>query len=253
MVLAGVVRADDNLHLYAHAHNDYEHERPLLDALKNQFYSVEADAWLKEGEILVAHDWGDFKGTLGELYLDPLQQRVTQKGYIHKDGETFYLWIDLKDDRPETLEVLHELFNQYPMLTQFNQSTPENNPIHIILTGNAKLKRQYVDEYTPLLASRDSNSFSGDDPTATSDWSWYALSWDNFIEQDNDDSTITASEIARLNELTKAIHAKGKKVRYYSCPDKPAYWQAAIDANVDLINTDHLKELNEYLSGKSNH
>lgn len=249
-IFSGNVFALENLHPFAHAHNDYEHERPLLDALENHFYSVEADVWLNEGEILVAHDWGDFKGTLKELYLDPLQQRITKQGYIHNDGETFYLWIDLKDDRPETLEVLQQLFNQYPMLTQFNQNTPKQNPLHVILTGNARLKRQYVEGFAPRLASRDSNGFGEEDPDATPEWTWYALSWDSFIEQDDDDSTVTPDEINRLKELTNAIHAKGKKVRYYSCPDKPAYWQAAIDANVDLINTDHLKELNEFLSGK---
>jgi hypothetical protein len=33
----------------AHAHNDYEHERPLFDALDHNFKSVEADIWLVNG------------------------------------------------------------------------------------------------------------------------------------------------------------------------------------------------------------
>src|SRR4051812_12734941 len=33
----------------AHAHNDYEHEHPLLDALEAGFASVEADVWLVDG------------------------------------------------------------------------------------------------------------------------------------------------------------------------------------------------------------
>ena len=32
----------------AHAHNDYEHPRPLFDALDHGFKSVEADIWLVE-------------------------------------------------------------------------------------------------------------------------------------------------------------------------------------------------------------
>ena len=39
----------------AHAHNDYEHTRPLLDALDHGFTSVESDVWLVNGELLVAH------------------------------------------------------------------------------------------------------------------------------------------------------------------------------------------------------
>ena len=33
----------------AHAHNDYEHPRPLLDALDHGFCSVEADVFLTDG------------------------------------------------------------------------------------------------------------------------------------------------------------------------------------------------------------
>lgn len=43
----------------AHAHNDYEHDRPLQDALSHGFSSVEADVWLVDGELLVAHDRED--------------------------------------------------------------------------------------------------------------------------------------------------------------------------------------------------
>src|SRR4051812_2888640 len=39
----------------AHAHNDYEHRRPLFDALARGFSSVEADVWLSRGKLLVAH------------------------------------------------------------------------------------------------------------------------------------------------------------------------------------------------------
>ena len=45
----------------AHAHNDYEHDRPLFDALEHGFTSVEADVWLVDGELLVAHDLEDVK------------------------------------------------------------------------------------------------------------------------------------------------------------------------------------------------
>lgn len=40
----------------AHAHNDYEHPRPLLDALDHRFGSVEADVFLVGDQLLVGHD-----------------------------------------------------------------------------------------------------------------------------------------------------------------------------------------------------
>jgi hypothetical protein len=40
---------------HAHAHNDYLHPRPLDDALAHGFTSVEADVFLVDGDLLVAH------------------------------------------------------------------------------------------------------------------------------------------------------------------------------------------------------
>ena len=47
----------------AHAHNDYEHVRPLHDALDHGFTSVEADIFLVDGDLLVAHDPEDVDPT----------------------------------------------------------------------------------------------------------------------------------------------------------------------------------------------
>ena len=68
--------------LHAHAHNDYEHARPLAEALERGFCSVEADVYLVEGRLLVAHDRKDVKPerTLASLYLDPLRDRVRRGG-----------------------------------------------------------------------------------------------------------------------------------------------------------------------------
>src|SRR5262245_7590292 len=65
-----------------HAHNDYEHARPLLDALDHGFCSIEADIFLVDGQLLVAHDQSKLnpERTLEKLYLEPLRQRVTRNG-----------------------------------------------------------------------------------------------------------------------------------------------------------------------------
>ena len=61
----------------AHAHNDYYHQRPLLDALSHGFCSVEADIFLVDGKLLVGHSRSELKpnNTLERLYLDPLRAR----------------------------------------------------------------------------------------------------------------------------------------------------------------------------------
>ena len=83
----------------AHAHNDYEHPRPLLDALERGFDSVEADVWLVDGELLVAHDRRDVRPgrDLRTLYLEPLRARVRAGGgAVHAGRPDFVLLVDVK-------------------------------------------------------------------------------------------------------------------------------------------------------------
>ena len=106
--LVAAVRADDPPAAKAtplrraHAHNDYEHKRPLFDALGHGFCSVEADVHLIDGKLLVAHDRKDAKPdrTLQALYLDPLRERVKANGgRVYPGGPTVFLLIDVKTPR----------------------------------------------------------------------------------------------------------------------------------------------------------
>lgn len=86
----------------AHAHNDYLHKRPLIDALSKGYTSVEADVYLVGNDLLVAHDPQAVtpERTLESLYLDPLEQRVVAKGGAVYPGSDEYLTllVDIKSD-----------------------------------------------------------------------------------------------------------------------------------------------------------
>jgi hypothetical protein len=104
-------------HAAAHAHNDYEHDRPLLDALEHGFTSVEADVWLVDGELRVAHDLVDARAgvTLESLYLDPLDKLVRQQGhsvYPGWDG-SLQLLIDIKSDGETTYAAVEKELAQH--------------------------------------------------------------------------------------------------------------------------------------------
>src|SRR5690242_14417672 len=74
--------------IHAHAHNDYEHQRPLFDALSHGFCSVEADIYTTNSQLLVAHNIKDVKPerTLQALYLDPLRKLAKKHhGKIYGD------------------------------------------------------------------------------------------------------------------------------------------------------------------------
>src|SRR5436190_2604268 len=85
----------------AHAHNDYEHPRPLLDALDCGFCSVEADVFLVGDKLFVGHSWYELRAerTLVSLYLDPLKKRIAENGgRVFRDGPPVTPLIYLKTE-----------------------------------------------------------------------------------------------------------------------------------------------------------
>ena len=82
----------------AHAHNDYEHERPFYEAFSLGFGSIEVDVYAINGQLLVAHDIKDIKAsrTFQNLYLEPLV-KVLESG---KAGNYHQLLIDSNNLTP---------------------------------------------------------------------------------------------------------------------------------------------------------
>src|SRR5260221_9689444 len=113
----------------AHAHNDYEHTRPLADALDQGFCSVEADIHLIQGHLLVAHDPRALRPerSLQALYLDPLKKRITENGgRVYRDGPSVTLMIDVKSDAAQSYAALKETLKPYEsILTVFREGKIE--------------------------------------------------------------------------------------------------------------------------------
>lgn len=124
----------------AHAHNDYEHDRPLYDALAHGFTSVEVDVHLVDGQLLVAHDVEDVQEslTLQSLYLDPLRERVKQNGgRVYPDGPGFTLLIDVKSEAEPTYKALRQVLQEYEeILTTFGPDGQRDGAVVAIISSN---------------------------------------------------------------------------------------------------------------------
>ena len=124
----------------AHAHNDYEHTRPLLDALEQGFGSVEADIYLIDGKLLVAHNRDQVRPerTLQALYLDPLRERVRKNGgRVYRGGPPILLLIDVKTEAEPTYRALREALKEYrDILTRFAANRTETSAVTAIISGN---------------------------------------------------------------------------------------------------------------------
>ena len=233
----------------AFSHNDYEQRQPLLDAIDNRFYAVEADVWLHRGELQISHIGFSFKGTLQELYLDPLQARVDQLGSVYGDGRTFYLWIDLKESGADLRDALRAALARYPMLSTFTDASTTPGPVTVVLTGSESSKRKYFEEAPVRQAIRDSNDYDVNDAPADNRWLWYALKWSSYIDW-NGEGEISRAESTKFDALISDIHAKGRRIRFWKTPETEAFWTFALAHDVDVIGTDLLEKLRRFLEGQ---
>ena len=232
----------------AHSHNDYEHARPLLDALDQGFTSVEADIYLVDGQLLVAHDRPEVKPerTLQALYLDPLRERVrTNEGRVFRGGPPCTLLIDLKSAGAPTYARLKEVLADYrSMLTVFRSDRTETNAVTVILSGDrpwdvlaAEPERLAgLDGRLPDLEKNPSPHLV---PLVSDNWRLH-FRWNGVGEFPTD-------ERAKLKAVVAQAHSQGRRIRFWGAADRSEMWQAQLEAGVDLINTDRLPELARWL------
>ena len=242
----------------AHAHNDYEHDRPLFDALEHGFTSVEADVWLVDGELLVAHDLEDVKAgvTLESLYLDPLEDLVRQQGhsvYPHWDG-SLQLMIDIKSEGEATYAAIEaELAGHPSIMTRYVNGTVKNGPVTAVISGNRPLATmQAQDKRFSFYDGRSADLTSGKPadlmPLVSDNWT-KLFTWQGI-------GPMPEAERTRLHAYVAEAHASGYRVRFWATPDQPgaareAIWTELADAGVDHINTDDLAALQQFLTARS--
>jgi hypothetical protein len=238
----------------AHAHNDYEHTRPLHDALSHGFTSVEADVWLVDGKLLVAHDLADVKPerTLRSLYLEPLEERMAKnKSSIYPGyNQDFLLWIDIKSEGEATYRAIHKELKHYSkFLTRFTPSGVKPNDVTVIISGNRprelmenqSVRHAFYDGRMSDLGSNTSNHFM---PVISDNWNKH-FTWRGI-------GPMPSHEREKLNRIVFTAHENGQIVRFWATPDadlsnREAVWNELLKAGVDLINTDDLAGLQKFL------
>jgi len=237
--------------LRGHAHNDYEHPRPLFDALDNGFCSVEADIFLVNGNLLVAHFFWQLRPdrTLESLYLKPLRERARRfEGKIFPDVATFYLWIDLKTDAHATYTVLRKVLEQYSdILTRYENGTVTPGAVTIILTGNANLN--LIRDEPVRYAGVDGRLGALDSEVSADLIPAVGINWRQEFPQFSGE--LSPAEREKLTGHVRKAHERGRKLRYWNAPDNEAFWNILYDAGVDFINTDRLQPLRKFLQERS--
>ncbi|HEX4589071.1 MAG TPA: phosphatidylinositol-specific phospholipase C/glycerophosphodiester phosphodiesterase family protein [Gemmataceae bacterium] len=234
----------------AHAHNDYEHTRPLFDALDQGFNSVEADIFLVDGKLLVGHTALSLKPerTLESLYLDPMRDRVRANGgRLHKDGPPAWLLIDVKTEANSTYAALDKVLAKYAdVLTSIDGDRVDKKAITVVVSGN--MAKAAMEKQQRRYAGYDGRAPEVDSDIPASLMPWVSDNWTKLFQW-RGDGKMSGEERAKLNDFVTRAHKHGRLVRFWATPEKPEFWAELRAADVDLINTDQLAELRKFLVG----
>ncbi|MFM9614097.1 hypothetical protein DF268_15800 [Streptomyces sp. V2] len=239
----------------AHAHNDYEHTRPLFDALDHRFGSVEADIFLVGDQLLIGHEVSDLDPTrtLESLYLEPLAARVrANHGSVYRGWrQPIQLLIDIKTEGSSTYLELDRHLRRYPgLFTTYAHGRVRKGAVTAVVSGDRAargpleaqtFRRAFYDGRLADLGTAAPASLA---PLISDNWTlnftWLGV------------GPFPEAERQRLRGIVSAAHERGQKVRFWATPDiagpaRDALWAELLAAGVDYLNTDDLAGLEVFL------
>ena len=225
-----------------HSHNDYEQQRPFSLAYEQGFGSIEADVWLKDGLLCVAHDAKDISKsrTLSALYLEPMEQKLREnKGKIYPDKKKqLQLLIDIKSEALSTMDKLVEELGKHPDLIR-------NRNIRIVISGNRPAPAAYSGY--PDFIFFDGRPAEAYDKKALKKVGLISESYFKYARW-NGKGEIAPNERTALLSAVQQAHEKGKPFRFWATPDTEASWRLFMELGVDYINTDKVVGLAQFLN-----
>lgn len=239
---------------HAHSHNDYEQECPLKDALAHGFTSVEADVLYIYGKLKVAHEMPDKPRprlkTLEQQYLKPLFKQFKKNNkqiYENYEGD-FYLWVDIKTDSEKVYQLLkQQLWPYRDMLNYYNSGTFHKGKVTVILSGNRPFETLLKDPLQLMTLDGRPEDLKEDFPSHLVP---FISEHAGKVAQVTDYSQVDEAAFRRIAHYVELCRQQGKKTRLWATPEDEGLWTKLLSIGIDLINTDDLPRLKDYLSKK---
>jgi alkaline phosphatase len=222
-----------------HSHNDYVQARPFWEAYESGAKSIEADVYLVDGKLYVAHEKNEInpERTLEKLYLELLNKVVKAR-----KRQELQILIDLKTSAEPTLQAVCQAIAKYPKLANAHA---KKKYIKFVISGN----RPPISEYTkyPSYIYFDHQSLNDLNKGDKSKIALVSFSFGSYSKWKGDKS-MTEEEKLKLKTIIDSVHAYGYTIRFWATPDTPLAWQTLFDLNVDFINTDHPKACKSFFN-----
>ena len=227
-----------------HSHNDYKQNIPFLQAYYAGAGSIEADVYLLNNKLYVAHEKKEIAEdrTLTDLYLKPLATLYKKNGNrpYANSLQTLQLVIDIKEDH---IHVIPQLIKDLkPYLDIFNY--PANkHVVKIILSGDMPSPAHFGDypDYI-YFDGRPNIAYQPDELKRI------GMISDNLANYTtwNGKGALTKADSIKVKTIINAAHAYQKPFRFWATQDSPNTWIQLEKLGVDWINTDHPQQVHDF-------
>ena len=249
-VLTGVALSAQEYPVLIHSHNDYWRPAPFWTAYSHKLYSYEADVYLVDGVVCVAHDREDVKpeNNLENLYIKPIVSVYKENGGKPWEGARhgIQLLVDIKDDTETTMAALVEAFGRYPEV--FDRSV---NPygVQIAITGNFPEPEDF-DKY-PKFMGIDGRLNINYTPEQLEHVVLISEYLGDFVNWNGKGTLIPEDEERLLAAVDKA-HKMGKPIRFWGTPECESTYYTFLNYGIDFVNTDEPATAAAFFSNFSN-
>lgn len=224
-----------------HSHNDYESKLPFYGAYSNETGVIEADVFLVNNELFVAHTSKEITphNTLKSLYLEPLSIKLkTLGGKAYPSDKPLILMIDVKSDADSTLKTIAEQLKTFPDIIS-------NKNIKIVISGNRPLPSLWT-TFPPFIY------FDG---RLNENYSPEQLARVEMISEDlkaitiwNGKGVMTQPDLEKIQSIIKKVHDQNKKVRFWATQDNINTYMTLMNLKVDFIGTDKVADLTKFIN-----
>ncbi|MBR4755414.1 MAG: phosphatidylinositol-specific phospholipase C/glycerophosphodiester phosphodiesterase family protein [Bacteroidales bacterium] len=219
-----------------HSHNDYNRTAPFWEAYSQHCGSIEADVFLQDGEILVAHNREDVSSerSLRKMYIEPIVKLFRENGGRMWKGseDRLQLMIDLKT--AESLKGVTEIVGEYPDVFD------SEGGVRVVISGSRPDPRDF--DKWPRYIWFDGDFTDGKleyTPKQLERIAMISTNFRRFSKKWNGKSQMIAPELEAVTNAVEAAHAVGKPIRFWNAPEGTSAYFTFIRLGVDLVNTDH--------------
>lgn len=238
----------------AFAHNDYCHEHPLFDALGNGYTNIEADVFLEDDDLIIAHinPFFRYERTLETLYLKPLADRIAKNnGQVFKGySQPVILMIDIKTGADNTYKAIKALLEKYKaMLSGFDHGKVSPGAVTVVLSGHKPYKMIKAEQNRYAFIDEDLRK-TAKDTAAVNVYTMSSCKYSKLLKW-HGQGIMPQEERSKLCAYVAMAHRFRKKVRLWASPENNTVWEELLKCGVDLINTDKLATLKDFLVARS--